>query len=293
MKRQLPALIAVLLVAIAYGCCSNPYRLEELLNMKDVSHRSAIPALEKILKEGGRSIYPCAAAQALFLMDSEESKAILAKYLSYPHYDFDYSITLAFHWGIMEPCKRDEFIRTYHLKNQSEDVSIHITAVPTTDQTAGIRFTISLVNTSGKLLRFYKPSRYYPGECILLATKRGEFMKSEQTTVYSLSRSGTSEDAYPEVAPGKSLDFSFVGTPTSYSGSLDTEFRDNLWLDCGDFSHKLTTAGTFKVYALYEYRSTPEPPFANIWTGRVVSEPIEIEIRQPAKPNKLDADAGK
>jgi hypothetical protein len=71
----------------------------------------------------------------------------------------------------------------------------------------------------------------------------------------------------------------FVGKITTYPDATDAERRDNLWFNCDDYDHKLSTTGKFKIYAHYSsiaYRDAAS--FTNLWTGWVVSKPVEIEI---------------
>lgn len=284
-------IVGTLLTAfsVTAAAADNPYRLETLLQMPDVAATSAVPRLEETLKTGGSSIAPCAAAQALFLMGSPGAKAILAKYLFYPHYDLDYSIDLAFHWQ-MTPAKRDDFIRSYHLQSRSKDVSICLKAAPQADGKAGIQFVLSLVNTSARSLRFNRPSAYL-GRHILLVTQSGEFMESCRSIIY-LGSPGAPDQTYAQVEPGHSLDIVFTGQVKTFPDSPDPAFRNFVWLDCDGFMHKLTASGTFRVYARYAHEEGPAPAFDNIWTGRVVSEPVEIQLKDMQEPTKSTGGGG-
>jgi len=182
-----------LIICASIACADDhPNFLKKILKVEDLSSPSAVVPLEEMLRKGGSSIHPCAAAQALFLMDTPEAKTILKKWLRFPHYNMDYSIRLTSHWG-MDPIKRNQFIREYHLNSSSDDVEISVTALPVANGKSTIEFTISLKNTSDK----------------------------------------------------------------------------------------------FKVYARYHWEVSKDPSFDNIWTGRVVSKPIEIEIPKFSEPIKF------
>jgi hypothetical protein len=280
MKTASTVFTLLLYASVTYADYHTDF-LKKILKMDDLSAPSAVASLEEVLSKGGDSILPCAAAQALFLMNTPESKEVLKKWLKYPRYDMDYSIDLAFNWG-MHPMKRDQFIRAYHLNSTSNEVKIVVKSEPVKDTKKAMEFTISLVNVSDKALRFYKP-RAYLGKNILLVSEDGEFMGSQITTYYSSERE-TPENMFPEVAPGKSINFSFKAEAQTYPDSPSEQFRYFAWFNCGDFSHCLFKTGKFKVYARYDWKARKNPPYQNIWTGRLISEPIEITIPELSEP---------
>jgi hypothetical protein len=90
----------------------------------------------------------------------------------------------------------------------------------------------------------------------------------------------SSEELYVEVPSAGSYVFNFLGELKTFPNGPDPKLREYLWLDCGDFMHKLSHAGAFKVYGIYSKRVSKNPPYDNIWTGRVVSEPINVTLNK-------------
>ncbi len=255
----------------------NPYRLERLLDMDDVNTQAAIPQLREILttSEDNREY---AAAQALFCIGSAEARAILKKHLLSEDYDVHASIGYAFHWRMKQP-ERDAFITQYHLQSISKDISARLSTIQAPEARDTIQFTITLRNTSERVLRLYKP-HVCLAKHILLVSPLGRVMRPVLTTKYRLAPESP-EEAYPEVPPGEALVLSFKGGLKFQKGSGMEELRNSLLLDCRDWVHKLEGPGKYKVYALYYFKGPRNSPFDNIWKGRAVSKPVVVGLELP------------
>lgn len=275
MKKALNILVLIILCSLAFAADDNPYRLERLLDMDDVKTEAAIPQLREILTTSG-NIREYAAAQALFCIGSAEAQAILKKHLLSENYDIHSSIRYTFHWRMKQP-QRDAFITQYHLQSISKDISIKLSTIQAPEAKDTIQFTITLKNTSERLLRLYKPDVYL-AEQILLVSPLGHVMRPVLTVMYKLARRPP-EETYPEVLPGEAIVLSFKGRLRLQKGSGMEELRNSLLLDCWDWVHKLEGPGKYKVYALYYFKKFRNSPFDNIWEGRIVSEPAEVHLK--------------
>ncbi|MCK4982745.1 MAG: hypothetical protein KAS17_07455 [Victivallaceae bacterium] len=282
--KILPFCLLILSVLTFVGCSDaseQKYKkqLKGILNIADISDEKNIPKLEEYLKSNDGSIHKYAAAQALFLMDTSKGRDALEKYMfSPPNYDFSQSINYMFHWGMKPITKRNEFIKKYHLRSSSNLISLTLKSSYPTEFKDKINFELTLKNRSGKPIRLNKPHLYL-GQHILLMSSTGEFMKPVFTAMYKLRRRAP-EEGYVEVPPAGSYIFNFSGHLKTFPNSPSKRFREGLWLDCGDFMHKLSHAGSFKVYGVYSNRASKQPPYDNIWIGRVVSKPIDITLNQ-------------
>ncbi len=274
----------LILSMLSFWGCSDAgeqkYRkqLERILSIKDISDEKNIPKLEEYLKSNDGSIHKYAAAQALFLMDSPKATNALEKHMfSSPKYYISQSINYMFHWGMKPVAKRNEFIKKYHLRSSSKLISLAVESSYSDNSKNKINFKLILKNRTASPIRLYKP-RFYLGQYILIMSPSGEFAKPVSTTMYKLRRY-LPEECYIELLPKKSYVFNFSGEFKTFPNSPNPEFRDGLWLDCGDFAHKVSNDGLFRIYGIYSHRVNTHF-YNNIWTGRVVSEPIDVILNQ-------------
>jgi len=262
----------------------HPDRHAAILRLRVIGNERAIPVLKKILVEHfeTQDIFGFAASQALFCIGTKEAHDILSKYLFSDEYNTDLGIKYTFHWS-MEQSKADAFIEQYHLKGTSNDLRIGIRARSfKKDPKQKIEFTVTLRNVSLRPLRIYKPESY-PGNLFILRSPSGHFMRRFETVQYDRVMG---KESFPVLAPLQALKFRVIAEPCW----MDIGFWQNITnpkafvLDCKDMFHILETPGKFKAYAFFSYdRRFPEVwgkrfGLTGIWSGRVVSKPIEVEI---------------
>ncbi|MBL7074190.1 HEAT repeat domain-containing protein [candidate division KSB1 bacterium] len=252
-----------------------PQSFKAILRLREVGDERAVPILKQILIEHTNStrIHRFGAAQALFCIGTDKAHQILREHLLDAEYPVDLSIMYGFHWR-MEESKRDTFIAQHHLQNLSTDVSLKL------EVKNGIFnskiFTLILRNDSEKTLRLYKP-KVYLGAYLMFRSSLGHFIEHIKAILYD-ERGRTPEGTYPKIAPGKDLKLSCSARPQTNRKIYKYPEPVSLVLDFGDTIHLLGNSGKFKVYAIYSYRKRPNELYPNIWTGRVVSNPVEIEI---------------
>jgi hypothetical protein len=207
-------------------------------------------------------------------MATDTATASLKKHMALSHYDLDQSIRYAFDWD-MDPAKRDAFIRNHHMQSVSDEVGLQLAASRNSE---ALKFVLSVKNTSNRLLRLYKP-QVYLGRSLLLLSSTGEVMKGDMTVEYKLGPRDPEEE-YPQLYQGETMTITIKGKLAKKPKHQGAKLRDTLWLDCLDYSHQLSKADSFMVYGLYSSPELPNPPFKNIWSGRVLSEPVKITIAE-------------
>jgi len=261
-----------------------------LLKLREVGNERAIPALEKIVRKhhGTGNIFGYGAAQALFCIGTEKAHQILRKYVLSDKYEAALGIRYTFYWK-MEPAKRDAFIEQYHLKSTSRELAIELAAKSSSGAgTQRIDFSVALRNVSQKPLRLYKPGVYL-GDLLVLRSAAGHFTTRLKHVEYQY-RIG--KESFPVLAPGKELSFSIVGRPRwmdlRHWKRHGVAQPRALVLECRDMFHLLGKPGKFTVYAMYSVgRRMVEGQgkrlgLGPVWSGRVVSKPVEIEIQPVA-----------
>jgi len=165
----------------------------------------------------------------------------------------------------------------YSLRSSSKVISLTIKSSYPTKLKNKINFELILKNKSEKLIRLYKPNTCF-GKYILLMSSSGEFMLPVIVEVYSPDARSLKEK-YIELPSGGSYTLNFPAELKTFPNSPSPEFRENIWLYCGGVAHKLSCNGSFKVYGQYSHIEI-NPPYDNIWTGRVVSEPIDVILNR-------------
>lgn len=269
---------------IAYAEAEFDYTFIETRNMTDISHSNAIPSLVEYLQIEGGNIRKYAAAQSLFLMNTPETRTALEDNLfSTPYFDFQQSIKYAFYWHMLNPDKRNEFIQKYHLRSTSDQLALKIKVCVPTNNPGRVEITLAIKNTTEHPLRLYKPTEF--GSYILLISSAGEVARPE-ATMMPFMRDRPPEEMYIEVPSGELFEISFTGElkllplPSEYTASFSRTPQDTLVLEVGSYIHVLAHEGSFRVFGQYSYPPRKDLPFDNIWTGRIVSEPVEIQLRQ-------------
>ena len=250
-----------------------------LLELRDRPDPMAVSVLGKILADhvGSTRIHRFAAAQALFCINTREAHDILTKYLLTDEYPVDMGIAYTFHWN-MVPEKRDAFIKRYHLQATKEDLNVSVEVLSGKDRGEwSNEFVIKITNASDRTLRVNRP-RFYLGMMLLLEDADGHFIGRMKTVRYKMPP--VTEEDYLILTPGQHLELRL-------KGKLEPKAPGQWLLDCKDVGHSVGKPGKFKVYVVYaimpdsaklQTNQYGPPP---VWSGRIVSNPVEIEI-QPA-----------
>lgn len=260
---------------------------DAILKLRERRDERAIPALEKILKEhlGTGDIFGFAAAQALFCIGTPEAHDVLVRYLFTDKYDVELGINYTFHWEMMQSA-RDSFIRRYHLRSSSNDIKIQLEAgYKIEEDKQKITFSVTLTNISKNELYLYIPGTY-TGKLLLFYSEDGYFVRDMQTADHECFIEPVS---FTKLGSGKSIFLTTTAIPcwSEMPGSsfFPGLFKDEAFImDFKDVAHIIEKPGRFKVYAVFSvgkrFADVQEelldlPP---VWSGRVVSEPVEIEI---------------
>ncbi len=249
--------------------------LEHSLRLPEATSPAAVTRLTATMR-GEAYGDPHVAAQALFALGSEEAHTVLRRELRSPSYDFEQGIRHAFGVPIS---MRNEFIGRYHLTGRSKDVAITLSAEKHWDSLTHMVFVIRVENRSGHNLRLYDPHWYY-GLQLILVLQDGTVMKSERSSIIDPDLPLPDDTQYPQFASGEALQMRIPARIRRFPDASDIMVRKWPWLDCEDCRHRLTDQGLFHVYAAYEWRGRLRAPFDNVWIGRVVSDPIDIELKE-------------
>lgn len=300
MKKIIFILILVLFSSFLYCENNSDLNLEKLiksksynwekdfstfLKLRDIADARAIPIFEKLLNKhiGTGNIYAFAAAQGLFYIGNEESYKILDKYLFSDMYDTGMGIRYVFHWDMKESL-RNAFISRYHLKNTKKDIIVQLNAKSViTNNKQLINFIITIKNVSPKSIYMYNPKHYIGKMLLLYSEDRGVFANKQLTVDYDF------DDLNPfiEIQPNESVEYKVTAKPVRLSSDMCKVFRvnskNNMVLDCGDIFHTIGIQGKYKVYAIYSiskrFAKYPRNNIKNeIWSGTIISEPININI---------------
>ena len=256
----------------------------DILKLRDVGGPKAVPVLEQIMADNLYStrIHGFAAAQALFCIGTPKAHQILSKYLLTGRYFARLGIDYTFHWE-MEESKRNSFIELYHLKNVSNDLSVRLDAKTHDKDQQRIDFTVTLHNASDKPL-WLVDRQVYRGLMLHFRSERGRFSRTFETAIYEMPL-----PKWFELLPGKSQQYGIV----VYIRRVDEKdyhhwalSKDTILLaETNDTAYDIVRAGRFKIYAMVE----AQPPTKlqiekaghdNLWSGRAVSMPIMIDIRE-------------
>lgn len=255
----------------------------DVLKLRDVGEPDAVPVLEKILSDhaGSTRIHGFAAAQALFCIDTPEAHKILAKYLLTSRYNTLLAINYTSHWEMREP-ERSRFIKRYHLKNLSKDLTLELSAKTQWDNNGRrIDCTVLLRNISGTPFRI-RDRQVYLAKMLHFQSEGGTFARSRETVVYKPPML-----TWLELAPGASREYN-IPVRIKEVHQLKRRYRwlsedANLVADTFDVMFDIKKTGRFKVYAMFEDQPLTEAQrgrldFDKPWSGRAVSEPVTVEI---------------
>jgi hypothetical protein len=255
----------------------------DILKLRDVGDNEAVPVLEKILSDHVNStrIHGYAAAQALFCIGTTEAHQVLSKYLLNEKYYAGLSINYIYHWE-MSKSKRDDFIKKYHLVNLSNYMEIKLELQNNKDENGQkLNLTITLTNISEKPYRI-RVKQIYLAQMLFFQSKSGQFIQWSQPIKYKVPM-----PKWLDSTPGEShqynvsLDVRGKGTQKLPCLSKDENVR--IMLETFDMICGIEKPGEFKVYAMLEEQPLTEAHleqlgFDNPWSGRVVSEPVTVNI---------------
>lgn len=258
----------------------------DILKLRNVGGPKAVPVLERIMAENLYStrIHGYAAAQALFCIGAPEAHKILSKYLFSEQYFAGLGIDYTFHWE-MDKSKRDGFIERYHLKNLSKDLAVKLDVKTHKDKNElRLDFTATLCNTSKKPF-WIRDKQIYLGDMLYFQSESGRFARSFEPVKYDIPMPN-----WIELAPGASHQYN-ISVYARRIGEQKLPYwgkskNATLLLETRDMVYDILEAGKFKVYAMIE----AQPPtkkvqlgkmgFDNLWSGRAVSRPIMVDIRE-------------
>lgn len=265
----------------------NKEGFEAILELRDIADERAVPVLSAVLEKhvGTNLIHGFAAAQALFCIGTEEAHEVLRKHLFSDVYSARLGILYALAGWNMKDSKRDPFIAQYHLQSTSNDIGIDVAS--NSKREGGrqkIEFKVTLRNDSNRPLRVFVPAVYL-AEMLILQSPEGHFVQGGAYVDV--------EKPFPsfsELLPGKCIDFHMAGVVRKVNmvaaeRPFSMVFKHVL--------HDVKIGGRYRVYAMYGYEKAYAKHYLrhgkysklpeNIWYGRAVSEPIEVEIGPAAE----------
>jgi len=256
-----------------------------ILKLRDLGDAKAVNALERILVAHKYDTFGYAAAQALFCTGTEDAHAILKKHLLTSDFRAANSVYWTSEWEMKEPA-RSEFIRKYHLVNTTKDLKLTLGVLPAgSEAKRSYEIFLTIKNVSKKPVRIFK-TRVFIGKHLFIASPEGNFVRGSQSVKYRMRLN--KEEDFPVLEPGASESLRVTAHPAMSSPLYDYGSEKILTLNCRDYEHYVKKAGKFKMCAMYytdgEFvtKEAERLKLSNVWYGRVVSEPVEIEI----KPNK-------
>jgi hypothetical protein len=236
----------------------------------------------------------------LFCIGKPEARSVLDRHLLTDRYCASWGIRYVAHWKMAEPQRRT-FIEQYHLKNRSQDLAVELAAKPLADNKEGasIEFALTLKSVSDKTYRVQERT-VFSGLMLYFMDERGRFAPSHESVKYYFTPTN-----WLELGPGATHKYTIpvqirrvADLKAKYSGlSSDAE----LFATTKDVVFDIARKGRFRVYAMVE----AQPPtktqlekldFDNLWTGRAVSKPVEVDISwtPPVRPagNPIEIEIG-
>lgn len=257
----------------------------DILKLRNVGGQKAVPVLERIMTENLYStrIHGYAAAQALFCIGTPEARKVLSKYLFSEQYFAGLGIKYTFHWQMSES-KRNSFIEKYHLKNISKDLAVKLYVKTHKDKNElRLDFTATLCNTSNKPF-WIRDKQIYLGDMLYFQSESGRFARSFEPVKYKMPMHN-----WIELSPGASHQYN-ISVYARRIGEQKLPYwgkskNATLLLETRDMVYDILKAGKFKVYAMLEERRLTKAQmetlaFDNLWSGRAVSRPIMVDIRE-------------
>jgi hypothetical protein len=235
------------------------------------------------------------AAQTLYCIGSPEAQKILRENLLTPSYSATQSIRYSFCYEMPEP-HRSKFIREYHLTTLSKDLKVSLTANPPSGRKE-IRFRAALQNVSDRPFAISKESVYL-GRHLHLEDSLGLFHGSETTVEYNM---GPDEWVLLRPQERHTFDFTASVAPPQADRRMRRVIQDaQLSFETKDVAFNIAKSGKYRAWILFEaapatdeikrlirdsHKGNPEELAKEYldqrWSGRVVSEPIDIEIPAP------------
>jgi hypothetical protein len=288
----------------------------DLLKLRDEPAAAAVPELVRVLaaNDGTNRIHAFAAAQALFAADTDEARRALDAHLLVPEYRVDLAAMYASHWQMAEPL-RSRFIDAYILRNLSKDLEITVEAVwRKMDATSGsvgndsnrsqaepaqnLVVNVKLANRSKRTLAI-NAGQPYQAMSLFFRNPSGAYWRPMQLVVYQ-----PPPPHWLRLQPGDST--SYVVTLELKTDAESLAKAKRLYTDNGNAAALLTTSdvgaavpefGKYKLSAMIaapplveeqqkslREREGIDP--SEVWTGRAVSAPLEIELRSPSQQDK-------
>ena len=254
----------------------------DILKLREIRDANAVPVLEKILAghPSSHRIHRFAAAQVLFCIDTPAAHKVLAGQLHGGRYPAKSGIGYTFSWEMPEP-RRSRFIERYLLANDANDLVVGLKANAISKEGL-IDFTITLRNVSEKAFRILDREMYI-GDMLYFRSAAGRYMPSLQTVDYDPLM-----PKWVELKPGDERQWR-VSARSKPAPAIQGSWlpRDTtLVLETPDVRHYIDKPGRFDVVALFEQEpltkdQAPHAKIDNIWSGRAVSKPVQVEIVGP------------
>ena len=285
----------------------------DLLKLRDEPVPAAVPELAKILTahENSTRIHRFAAAQALFTAGGDEARRVLEKRLLAPDYPADMAVTYSSHWEFPEPA-RSRFIETYLLRNLDEDLKVSVEARWSPDSDKGstnqdpadaaakkaarnLRVTVEFANQSPRVLALFVDQQYQT-MALHFRGPSGMFAPRAQLVVY-----GPSPARPMRLRPGEftSFDVSLELKTDAATLANTQKFMRNAekikaFLKSPDTGFALSEFGRYQLSAMIVQTPLSDEQKLSlrkregidtdaVWTGRAVSKPVEIGLREPAQ----------
>jgi hypothetical protein len=281
----------------------------DLLKLRDQPVAAAEGAAElvKILAahEDSTRIHRFAAAQALFAIGDHDATRALEKHLLSPLYPAHLAVTYSSHWEMAEP-QRSQFIEKYLLRDLADDlgVSVHARwsdgeaakgAARAADKDNGKKLLVkvTLVNASQRVLAVLVEHQYQT-MALHLRGPSGMFVPQSHLVVY-----GPDPGRFVRLRPGESTSFDVALEMKAYDATLAKthKFMRNAgaikaFLKSPDTGFALSEFGRYELSAMIvrmplvdeqkksiRERQGIDP--SEVWTGRAVSKPVEVEFHNP------------
>jgi hypothetical protein len=268
----------------------------DLLKLRDNPDPAAVPALVKVLASnaGSRRIHEFAATQALFQIGNDATTAALDKHLLRPDYPVDLAVGYTSHWGMADP-GRTRFLDRSLVRSVGEGVAV--SAEPEWRERDGRRalvVTVTLTNTSAKPLALLSDPEV--GTRFFLRGPDGHFVPASVFGIECFIR-----PRYLRLEAGatdrRELTLEWSRDPKD----LDRFGPDRpaAALTRGVYGFGLAERGKYKLCAMVAQPPVPpdrlaaaraaakdDGPPADLWVGRALSEPAEIDVAVPAAGNR-------
>jgi len=258
---------------------------EALLKLRQFTDERGVPVLETILNKniGTGNIFGFASAQALFCIGSPRAHEILKRHLLTPNYSAPMGMRYTFYWQ-MPQAKRDAFITQYHLTSTSMDLGVEFTAQQSQQDPRKFEFHVVVRNLTDKPIRIHSP-KVYLGRMLVMSDSDGHFVQNLSNVKY---KTAITKESFPELPAHGELEF-IISAEARLIDSRGWKKNglsqpEAMVLDCGDVFHAIGESGKVTVRALYSVEKrfaqglSGRLGLSQVWTGRVVSRPLEIDV---------------